>query len=168
MQPCLSIMTGVGDDPLRQPLLLVMSVNGSGYAATDPTRRGPCIWLREPNISFANAGAAHPCNTPGRARTRRALAKAATRRMATASKRRNHVAGDGSTGQLGRSKTALFARGDTLRCGTCTFKARSAHCYGTMLRSSLCKRTICVSIVSPMDQCGTTQQFGRVCLRNSA
>lgn len=162
---CLSIMIGVGDVVLRQPLL-VMSVNGFGYAATDPTRRGPCIWLREPNISFANAGAAHPCNTPRRANTRPALAKAATRRMATASKRRNYVAGDGSTGQLGRSKIALFARGDALRCSTCTFKARSAHRYGTMLRSSLCKRAICIGIVSTMDQCRPTQQFGRVCLRS--
>ena len=61
MRACLSIITGVGDVVLRQPLM-VLSVNGSGSTAADPSRRGASIWLREPNISFANAGAAYLVN----------------------------------------------------------------------------------------------------------
>ena len=167
MQPCLSIMTGVGDVVLRQPLM-VLSVNGSGSTAADPSRRGASIWLREPNISFANAGAAYPCDTHGRPNNRPALAKAAAGRMAADSKRHTHVARSGSTRQLGRSETALFACRNSLRCGACTIKARSAHRFGALLRSSLCKRAICGSIVSPMDERGSTQQYRYVCLRQPA
>ncbi len=167
MQPCLSIMTGVGDIDLRQPLL-VLSVNGSGSTAADTSRRGARIWLREPNISFANAGAARPCVTLGRPNTRSALAKAAARRMAAASRRHAHVTRKGSTRQLGRSETALFSRRNALRCSACSFKTRSSYRFGAMLRSSLCKRAICIGIVSAMDERGSTQQFGRVCLRNLA
>lgn len=167
MEPCLSIVTDVGDVVLRQSLM-VLSVYGVGSAAADPSRCGTNIWLREPDTSFAVAGAVHPCAAHRRPVARLAMATAAARRMAAASKRHTHVAASGSAGQLGRSETALFARRYALGCGARALQTGSAYRIRTMLCSSLRQRSIFVRFISAMDKCGSSQQFGRVCLRSPA